>query len=250
MRKQLASFLYHRTSPILRRLGYQIKRIDYSSGSAFQYQKQLIAKPQVIFDVGAHHGETVAEYRRLFGEQPKIYSFEPYPASYQKLLSNTAHYPNLQCFELGLAATSGQMRFYSNKSDATNSLLSFDAEEVKRLELGDTSIVQTIEQVEVPVDTVDNFCKKNSIQQIDILKMDVQGAELAVLQGAKQLLAMGAVKLVYAEVAFTPTYQQQPLFHHIASFLEGYSFRCFGLYDLIHSRNEKLVAADALFLRD
>lgn len=51
--------------------------------------------------------------------------------------------------------------------------------------------------VEVPVTTLDRFCAEHSLRHIDILKLDVQGAEYATLTGARRLLDEQAIDIVY-----------------------------------------------------
>ena len=88
---------------------------------------------------------------------------------------------------------------------------------------------------------------------VDLLKLDVQGAELDVLQGAERLL--GDVLVIHAEVEFFPLYRQQPLFDELFSFLRSHSFE---LFDFTHlerygyrggdSRGERLLWGDAVFI--
>jgi hypothetical protein len=103
--------------------------------------------------------------------------------------------------------------------------------------------------VEIPVTTLDQFCAKNGVERIDILKMDIQGAELPALRGASRLLREGRIGLIFTEVEFVPLYEQQGLYHHIAEFLEQHDFELHNFYDLNVNREVgQLLWADAIFL--
>ena len=88
---------------------------------------------------------------------------------------------------------------------------------------------------------------------VDLLKLDVQGAELDVLRGAERLLA--DVLVIHTEVEFFPLYRQQPLFDEVFAFLRDHSF---DLFDLTHleryryrggeGRGERLLWGDAVFV--
>jgi FkbM family methyltransferase len=118
-------------------------------------------------------------------------------------------------------------------------------------------------QVEVETTTLDYFCATEDVKTIDFLKVDVQGADLDVLQGASELLNRSMLGILI-EVEFTSLYKDQPLFADIDVFLRNQGF-C--LIDLrmedawcrrprsispIYSsdRNGQLLWADALYVRD
>lgn len=237
-------------SPFLKKYGYRIERLDYSQESAFLIQKKLIPEPSIIFDVGAHHGETIKKYINLFGSSPQIYSFEPFSDSYEKLLLNASGFTNVSCNQVGLSNFTGRADFYVNAMDATNSLLGFDSEKIKLLGFGDTSTVQNVGKSQIDVITLDDFCADNKIEAIDILKLDVQGAELIALDGAKKMLEAKKIKSIYTEIAFSAVYQKQALFGSICEFLSNYSINLFSFYNLIYNRHGRLVSGDAIFIQE
>ena len=101
------------------------------------------------------------------------------------------------------------------------------------------------------------------ITNIDLLKIDVQGAELDVFRGAERLLK-GAV-VVYTEVEFLPMYKGQPLFADVDAHLRGLGFRLHGFADGllgrafkpvvptkdgINARFNQVIWSDAVYVRD
>jgi hypothetical protein len=114
--------------------------------------------------------------------------------------------------------------------------------------------------IEIETTTLDSYCQKEGIQTIDFLQIDVQGADLHILEGASQLLQR-SVLAVQTEVEFSPLYVNQPLFSDVDFFMRKNKFSLFDLIGLsrypranspIYSpnRNGQLLWADALYFRD
>ena len=68
--------------------------------------------------------------------------------------------------------------------------------------------------------TLDTFADKYNINDIDFIKIDVQGAELDVFKGGNNALK-NVIKII-CEVEFVPIYENQPLFGDVCSFLKQY----------------------------
>jgi FkbM family methyltransferase len=144
----------------------------------------------VVFDVGANVGQTAARISDAFPDA-RIFAFEPTPATCAQLRSNTRHARNIKTFELALGATSGTAQFYTYDSSLLNSLVP-NARYPMRFGPAPSS-------TEVQVTTIDEFCDSNGLDHIAILKIDTEGFDLPVLQGARRLLANRKVDFVYIE---------------------------------------------------
>ncbi len=117
--------------------------------------------------------------------------------------------------------------------------------------------------LEIETTTLDAFCQEENIKNIDFLYLDIQGAELKVLNGAKNLLNQSILG-IQLEVEFASLYQQQPLFSDVDPFLRANKFSLFDLMtdhpmsrcpraiSPIYSTKKigQLLWADALYLRD
>jgi len=193
--------------------------------------------------VGAHYGETALRYIDLFPEA-RIYSFEPFPDSVKKFKENTSRYPKVQVFEKAFSNIEHESTFYINTSDATNSLLNSN-----RTDSWIDSATETKHSIKVQTDTIDHFCERMSIESIDILKLDVQGAELLVLEGARRMLENKKINLIFTEVEFIEIYKGQPLFHEITAFLSAYNYQLFGLHTAHKFDNGQLAWGDAIYLK-
>src|SRR5712691_4485105 len=92
-------------------LGYELaRRRPYSNDlDAFAQQHRMLANlpSQIIFDVGAHKGETSKTYAALF-PNAKIYAFEPFQESFEALARNTAGLPQVTVHPVGFAETQGE----------------------------------------------------------------------------------------------------------------------------------------------
>jgi FkbM family methyltransferase len=139
---------------------------------------------------------------------------------------------------------SGTSMLYVNNPSATNSLLQFEKSGRRYY----PKIAKTVDSILIPTITIDDFCNKESIQEIDILKMDVQGGEMIALNGALESLKMHIFSLIYTEIMFTPFYKEGVMFWEICNFLSKYKYTFFDMYDLQYARNGQLTHADAIFV--
>lgn len=111
--------------------------------------------------------------------------------------------------------------------------------------------------VEIETTTLDHFCQMEEVEEIDFLQIDVQGAELQVLEGAVQILSRN-VLAVQLEVEFSPLYKNQPLFADLDAFMRRQGFTLFDLSKAYERRSlicsalhpGQLVWGEAIYLRD
>jgi FkbM family methyltransferase len=213
---------------------------------AFSEQQRLLgaSAPAVIFDVGAHHGETARTYRTLF-PNATIHSFEPYRASFEALEGTAAELTGMRAHNVALDERAGEAVLNSNAFPPTNSLLP-TAPTAESVWPG--GLVDTVSQVRVKTTTLDEFCRTNSIDVIDLLKIDVQGAEPRVLRGGEGLLRAGRVRMVYTEIITLPTYDGQAQLDEFLSMMRGYGFELFNFFNLSATAAGQLRQVDAIFL--
>ncbi len=195
-----------------------------------------IGNPSVVFDVGAHHGQTTLHFTKSF-PTASIHCFEPVDENFIKLKANTKDRKLIQVnkFALGSAQTSVMIK--TGQSDQTHQVLrkkeKSNANEEIRL---------------VRMDTIDNYMKDRDIFNIDLLKIDVEGYELEVLSGAKDALQSSMVKTILAECDFDPDDTQHTYFNDLWDFLRKKNYAFIGLYDVIHYSNTSGIGyCNALF---
>jgi FkbM family methyltransferase len=193
----------------------------------------------VVFDVGACEGEESIKYSRLF-PNANIYSFEPLPENITLIRNNFRNYEvkNASYYNKAVSSKNGVTDFFVSsgqpenaaKSDwdygnKSSSLLQPD----KHLEVA--SFIKFETRIKVETITLKSFCTENNIPSIDFLHMDVQGAELMVLEGAQDFIS--AIKVIWLEVSKIEFYKQQPLVEDIQKFMKANHF--FLLKDALNS---------------
>jgi len=233
---------------LLKRMGYEIRRTRGSARlhlDGIRDQRWLVPKSNpLILDVGANRGQSARRYLEVF-PGAEIYAFEPGEAAYLELREMATSNPRIHPVRQVLADSVREVTFHLNRADFTSSLLpaASGSEAVV-----DQNLLSEVRQERLRAATLTEFCREQSISRVDVLKLDVQGAELLVLKGADTLLSGGAISIVFTEVQFAPLYDGQCFFGEVAEFLRQRSYTLFGLYDLHYGLNGVLAWGDALFV--
>lgn len=143
-------------------------------GDPFSDQFTLLqGKPvEVIFDVGAHVGQTTLSYLNHF-PQATIHAFEPFPESYQQLCKHVGDDKRVKTHPIALDESAGKKTLYVNTVSDTNSLLANDQQAHHWV---NPHALQSKSQIQVGCETLLGVCRQELIQRIDILKLDTQGS--------------------------------------------------------------------------
>ena len=227
------------------RFGYKLLRSTAPSQDPFEDLQRLAnaSTTPIIFDVGAHHGHLSTRFRTLFPGST-VYAFEPFPDSFEHLRMNTSGDPSIKMFNFGFSNTEGPKQFSSNLSSVTNSLLETDDRSAVTWSPG---YLETASRITVPFSTIDRFVEEMNIPAIDILKLDVQGAEYLVLEGAARSMAASRINLIYTEIIIQPTYKEQRELHEILRMFHEYGFMLYNLYNFSRTKDGTLRQVDAIF---
>lgn len=185
-----------RFQPIYQKMySLALRGLNYGTvGSGEEYVMQTIkrqlaaTKQPVLFDVGANIGEYTELLLKNFGENARIFSFEPSIATFKTLQKNIKS-PKVSLQNKGLGSKNEDIKLFR---DHENSTL---ASAFQRSAEGDFELVQ--------IQRIDTFCQENSILAIDFLKIDVEGFEMEVLAGAEAMLAARKIKFVQFEFGGT-----------------------------------------------
>lgn len=222
------------------RTKYHYRRRQLTKNGMIDQQRLFAEMSELrIFDVGANIGGKVARYRKLFPDA-SIHCFEPYPSIFAKLQTRFEHDSRVFAHCSALADVVGTAELYVSKADVYNSLL----KPIHDRTAGFDPVPATIS---VPTSTFDEYCKQAGISDVHILKLDVQGSEIKVLNGAQKMLASGSIWLIYIEIQIIPIYENQPLFNDLMNFFYPFDYQLFNVYDLRESGLRQLNVGDAIF---
>lgn len=191
--------------------------------------KKYINVGSTVFDVGANRG-IVSCY---FATMAKIvHSFEP---SYEagKLAKNNIElngFSNITWNRVGVAEKSGKRTFYDcGIENSGHNSFYYQKEDKPEL------------SYDVDIITLDEYCDANSIKDIDILKIDVEGYEPNVIKGARRLLKNSSVKTIFLEIS--PTIEgDKDSFVEMLKIIQEYGY---SYYDLNLERITDKVLANA-----
>jgi FkbM family methyltransferase len=232
--------LLHRARNVARRLGIDVHRTEAD------WPVVLIAKAGVdlVLDVGANRGQYAQRLRRG-GYAGAIDSFEPLPAAYRDLSDVAERDPAWRVHEAALGAEDGRtiLRIAGNDGASSSTLPMLHRH---RAAAPESSYVGTVEVREVRLGSI--WSEVAAGARAPLLKLDVQGAEGAVLDGAAECLP--EISAVHAELSLAPLYEGAPTGRELLDRLTGEGFRLVDLAPGFRDRRTgELLQADGLFLR-
>lgn len=181
------------------------------------YIRRFLPANPVVIDAGAHVGGDSIEMCRLFPGST-IHSFEPVPAIYQLLKHNTRKFKRIHCHTVALSNKNGEqvMHVSSGASDGSSSFLQ------PKEHLKDHPDVFFNQDITVKTMTLDDWAASNSIEEVHLLWLDMQGFELEVLKASSVILPK--VRAIHMEVSTRPTYEGVPLYGEVRSWMEAKGF--------------------------
>jgi FkbM family methyltransferase len=195
--------------------------IIFQPHQIFDLIKQHAPARPIIVEAGAFDGTDTIQLAQTF-QKGFVHAFEPVPELFTKLIYNTAKLRNVHCYEQALSDTCGSALFYiSEKPDKPHipSQAGSLRRPKKRLAHSPMQFPYTIE---VQTISLDRWAKQNDMSRIDVLWLDTQGHELAILQGAQHILP--SVRVIYTEVGFIEAYEDQPTYETVKVWLEEQGF--------------------------
>lgn len=187
-----------RTNPILIRsrsfgravgINRLIARLG-SSGYEERYDASLTAcirLGDVVWDIGANVGFYTTQFSNLVGGTGKVVAFEPSPANFARLRAACSTLPNVDLQPCALGNASGQLRFQQGDDalGATSRIVDDD---------------RTADVVDVRVG--DDLISDGALPQPTIIKIDVEGFEVEVLEGLVRCIQSTRLRAVGVEVHF------------------------------------------------
>ncbi|WP_287524163.1 FkbM family methyltransferase, partial [Okeania sp. SIO2C2] len=174
--------------------------------SFYERKEQMLVQKTVkegmtVFDIGANIGDYSILFSHLVGATGKVYSFEPTSSTFKKLLARLkeCQCTNILAFQKAIFSENKLLEFneFPDEYSSWNSIGKPKMEDPKN----PTQYVPIVKSERVEAITLDNFCQEYKVKRIDYLKVDVEGAESYVFQGAANLLKGGSINLIQFEIS-------------------------------------------------
>jgi FkbM family methyltransferase len=145
----------------------------------------------VLLDVGANHG-AYSRLLRALAPTARIVAFEPHPTTFAYLHKAMADIASVELVNQAVGSQSGSLTLYDFRADDGSTQASLSESAVA---------LYSADIVAHPVQctTIDEFMSEAGIERIDLLKIDTEGHDLAVLQGARQALQARRVGMIQFE---------------------------------------------------
>jgi FkbM family methyltransferase len=193
------------------------KMSDNELSGEYRIIRKLAANgPKLVFDVGANVGIWTQELKK-YSPNSQVFLFEPIPDTFTKLVENLATLSNVHPTQIALSDKAGEfeMNYYPNQSYFSS---------IYPTSLGNDGIIVNVQTI-----SGDEFCNKHGIEHIDILKIDVEGAEQKVLEGFKSFLKNQKISIVQFEYG-PHNLQSEFLLKNMYELFTGYGYKVGKIY--------------------
>lgn len=198
---------------------------DPCRNGEYRFLRTFVKDGMVIFDIGANIGEFTVQ-ALSFGGNLEVHCFEPVGSTYgqlRKRLSDPPPGSRLFLNRIGLSDRQGEasMKVYGDCL-GTNSLYE------RPTAVAAHPALASWREMRIPLTTVDTYVNERGVDHIDLMKIDVEGHEFKVLEGAKASLEARKVRCIQFE--YGGTFQDSGArLRDIFALLEGYGYQMFRL---------------------
>lgn len=194
--------------------------------------QQILKKDDVFIDIGASVGLMSLYAAELVGNKGKIWSFEPMREMADMIRQSIHHnhLNNIEVFDFALGETECELPIFTNR--ACPSLIMKDNE--------------TSHQ-KVVVKVLDDIIKEKKLQSVKMMKIDVEGFELQVLRGCKNLLSSANAPILCIE--YEGSYQNKEVFYFLTQ-INHYKFYQLEKGKALESKLVRIQSIDDLRIND
>jgi FkbM family methyltransferase len=193
-----------------------------------------------VIDVGANAGQFT---RAALGAWPgaRVVAFEPLPEAADRLAAMNGAVGDIEVHRCAVGATDGTTTFFPHRHSLSSSVLRVASG------AGDLPWAEELPGLAVDLRRLDTVLAGRTLARPALLKLDVQGFELEVVNGGADTLAQ--VDALLVETAFVPGYEGQPTFAAVDRVLSGSGWSLARPLDVRRERDGRIVEADCLYRR-
>jgi FkbM family methyltransferase len=193
----------------------------FNPHEALKYIKNYLPDNPIVVEAGAFNGSDTLKIAALW-PQATIHAFEPVPEIFQRLEANTQHLAQVNRYQMALSDHDGTALFYVSEKPGKPGVASQAGSLHKPKERLQLSPILFPRTIEVTTISLNSWIDQYHITRIDLLWLDMQGHELAVLQAAREKL--DHVRVIYTEVGFVQAYEGQQTCDQVCAWLEAHGF--------------------------
>jgi FkbM family methyltransferase len=231
---------------LFRSVGYDVgKFLPSSSMETLVAHVARSRNIQIIFDVGANTGQ-FARHMRLEGFDGRILSIEPLAAAHAELTGAAADDPNwLVLDRMAMGSAEGEIEINRSRNLVSSSILPIRPEHTRS---APDAAYETTETV--PIRRLDGVIPEwlKRPEESVLLKMDVQGYEDRVLDGAEGVL--DRIVGIQTELSVLPLYEGQLLYQAMLDRLQSMGFELFALWGgHVDKTSGRMLQFDVLMMR-
>ncbi len=197
--------------------------------------------PDTVVDIGANRGQFSLA---ALHERPnaRLFCFEPLAEPRSTLEKVLGSSDRIRIFPLAIGNQEEERDFYVSSRDDSSSLLPISENQTHFFPGTGLSHTESVQ-----VAALDQCISSDELDDNSMLKIDVQGFELQVLEGAESLLPRFAN--IYVECSFVELYEGQSTAHEVTRYLSDRGFEMKGVYNTHYDSAGIAVQADFLFTR-
>lgn len=221
--KQIEVNDYQLLALVNEEVGRQLLALGCFEKKDTEFLKTAIKQNWTCLDVGANIGYYTLLFSKL-ASQGKVYAFEPVPLNHHILKANTHlnNASNVFIENIALGTQAGRSRFFLSEDSGFSSFRNTKQQPVKQV-------------IIVNVQALDNYIKDRQIRKVDFIKIDVEGAEKLILEGAKNVLQNLRPKMMLIELGKGNLKIYNETANSVIDFLKQYGYQPYNL------KNNKLI---------
>ncbi len=158
------------------------------------YIRKKSDKKLVVFDVGANVGEYTSAILKAFNEV-EIHAFEPLKPNFDQLIQKFGNDARIRLVQKGIGEKSGKSTIHYNPEVGSMASVYQRKLQHHQIEFNTTEAIE--------IETISNYCSEKKITEIDFLKLDIEGHELAALKGAQKIMDKNKIRFIQFEFGGT-----------------------------------------------
>ena len=199
--------------------GSKLYRNSLPRGTSLIYDLEKLSHSPIkeVWDVGAHQGETALAFAQSF-PRSTIRSFEPVTQNYQLLQKNCSGLKNFCAYQFALGEANKSAKIHLQDASVTNSL---------RDDLNQKN-QENLDSEDIEVRTIDTVVSDFSCPPIDLLKIDVEGYELKLLEGSKKCLRDKRINFIFIETGLDNRFNS---IESLVNFLSPFEYLPYAFYE-------------------